>query len=119
MDFAKGLLLVVRFGLELCALAALAYWGFVTTDGVLQVVAGVGAPVLALAAWFLFVSPKASYATPVRRALVEAAVFGAAAIALAAADLQGLAIGFAAVALADSVLVRAISGDPFETLARS
>jgi hypothetical protein len=115
----KGLLLVVRFGLELCALAALAYWGFSTNDGVLQIVAGVGTPVLALAAWSLFASPKAPYATPVRRALVEAAVFGAAAVALIAADSQGLAIVFAAVALVDGVLVRVIPGDPFETVAGS
>jgi hypothetical protein len=101
-----GALLVVRFVLELSALAALAYWGFTDNEGVSAVLLGVGAPLVAAVVWGLFVSPKAKYGTPVRQAIGEAAVFGAAVIALFAADQPVLAIVFAVLAVVDGVLVR-------------
>lgn len=48
----------VRFVLELCALAALGYWGFRTGSGpVVRIILAAGAPLLAGAAWALFGAP--------------------------------------------------------------
>jgi uncharacterized membrane protein YeaQ/YmgE (transglycosylase-associated protein family) len=104
----KGVLLTVRFGLEIGALAALAYWGFTTGGWLTNVVLGIGAPLLAVVVWGPFVSPKARYGSPSRQAVFEALVFGAAVLALLASDQAGLAIAFGAIALVDSVLVRLI-----------
>jgi hypothetical protein len=105
----KAILLGMRFGLELAALAALAYWGFKTMDGTAaKILFGLGAPLLAAVLWGLFVSPKARYQSPVLKAAFELVVFGAAVLALVAADQAGLAIAFAVVALLDSVLLRLI-----------
>lgn len=107
MNALAGILLAVRFALELCAFAALAYWGFKTGDQVVvKVILGLGAPIGAIALWGLFVSPKARYGGQLTRALFELIVFGAAVIALFAADRAGLAIAFAAVAVVDSVALR-------------
>jgi hypothetical protein len=106
MQALGGALLAVRFGLELAALAALAYWGFSEFDGVLAVLFGIGAPLAAAVVWGLFVSPKARYGSPARQAVGEALVFGAAVIALFDADQLVLAIVFAVAAVVDGVLVR-------------
>lgn len=102
----KAVLLVIRFALELGALAALAYWGFTTGGWVANVVLGIGAPLLAATLWGLFVSPKARFGTPVRQAVFEAVVFGAAALALLHAGRTTPAIVFAGIALGDSVALR-------------
>ena len=107
MTALKGLVLVVRFGLEVGALVALGYWGFTTEGGTLtKIVLGLGAPLLAAVLWGLFASPKARFGNEELRAVVELVVFGGAALALAAAGHTLLAIAFAAIALVDSVLVR-------------
>ena len=89
----------VRFLLELCALAALGYWGFVTGQGMaIKWLLGLGAPLLAAVAWGAFVAPKARW--PARepwRLLVEILVFGAASIALWAAGQPLLAVVLAVV----------------------
>jgi len=74
----------VRFLLELCALAALGYWGFrLELEVVVKIAAGLGAPLLAAVVWGVFVSPKASFPLPgLWPLLPEIAVFGAAAAAL-------------------------------------
>jgi hypothetical protein len=86
-----------RFVVELCALAALAYWGSHTASGALQWVLGIGAPLAMAVVWGLFMSPKAPMRAhdPVRL-LAEIDIFGVAAAALADADRPGLAIAFAA-----------------------
>ena len=85
--------LALRFLLELCALAALSYWGFVTGEGwSMQFLLGLGAPLLAAAAWGAFVAPKARWlAKGPWRLLVEVIVFGSAAAALLAAGQPVLA----------------------------
>jgi hypothetical protein len=102
----KPVFLTVRFLLELAALAALGYWGFTEFDGALSFVVGLGAPLGAAVLWGLFVSPKARYGSYLRQAIGELVVFGAAALALLDADQPVLAVVFAAVAVADGVLVR-------------
>ena len=73
---------ILRFLLELFAFVSLGIWGFLAFPlpwpGVLI---GLGAPALAILLWALFVSPKAVFQVdPFGKALVEIAVFSAAAI---------------------------------------
>jgi Protein of unknown function (DUF2568) len=88
---------------------ALGYWGFKTgANMAVKVILGLGAPVLAVVIWGLFVSPKAKYGSPFRQAVLEALVFGAAVLALVASEHAVLAIALGVVALVDSLLVRLI-----------
>ena len=87
----------LRFLLELCALAALAYWGFHTSSGAVQWVLGIGAPLAMAVIWGLFMSPKARWRLHDPARLVgEIAIFGAAAGALGDADQPTPAIALAA-----------------------
>jgi Protein of unknown function (DUF2568) len=100
--------LMLRFVLELCALAALAYWGIRTgTSGLAKVALGVGAPLLAAIAWGLFVAPRARVrvSEPVRLA-VELLVFAAAVAGLAATGRTALAVVMAVAVAVSSTLVR-------------
>jgi hypothetical protein len=101
----RGANLAVRFLLELCALAALGYWGWTSRSGAtrwLLVVAAVGAMAVV---WGLFLAPKRriDLAKPLRLA-IEFVVFGAAAAALAATGHTALAIAFAVVAVISGTL---------------
>jgi hypothetical protein len=87
----------LRFFLELALLVAVGYWGFSEFDGVVSVLAGLGAPLLVAVLWGTFMSPKA--ARPVRdpaRIALEVVLFGAGVAALAAAERTTLAIVLAA-----------------------
>src|SRR5580765_757158 len=96
----RGANLVLRFLLELSALAATAYWGFSTKSGVTQWVLGLGAPALVAVVWGLFVSPKARIELPhPAQFAIELLVWAAAALALAAAGQPVLGIVFAVVAV--------------------
>ncbi len=81
---AKSVNLLVRFLLELCAFGALGYWGFVVGPNLfVKILLGIGAPMLAIVVWGLFVSPKAAVALDMPLRLVpEMLVFGSAAVAL-------------------------------------
>ncbi len=105
--------LLVRFLLELCALAALGWWGAETGDGVVgTAVLAVVAVAVAATAWGLFVAPKATFdAGPVVRWAVELAVFAAAAAALVAIGHTWLACTLALVYVADRVVLASTSGD--------
>jgi uncharacterized protein DUF2568 len=87
----KAANLAVRFLLELCLLAALAY------DGLqVNVVLAVAAPLLAALAWGLFVSPKAWFRLSRRLwAAVQIVLFGTAVAGLVAAGsvLVGVVFG--------------------------
>jgi hypothetical protein len=107
MPVLRGANLAVRFLLEVGALAALGYWGFQTDLGpIARIGLGIGAPLLAAAAWGLFVSPKARIdaSRPVRL-FVELAVFGAAVAALYATGHRNLALALGAVYAVNRVLV--------------
>jgi hypothetical protein len=99
--------LAVRFGLELCALAALGWWGFSVGDGVVSYVLGFGAPLAGAVVWGVLAAPKGRFGgrDPMRLA-GEIVVFGAAVVALAALGRWWLAGGFAVLALVDGVVVR-------------
>jgi hypothetical protein len=95
----------VRFLLELCALAALAYWGWQTGDGRAQQVAlAAGAPLVAAVVWGTFVAPNAPlHIDEPWRLVPEVAVFGAAVAALASAGRPFLAVAFAVIAVLDRI----------------
>ena len=89
--------LALRFVLELCALAALGYWGWQTGQTqVMKAGLGIGAPLMAAVLWGLFVAPKARIAAPATvRFAVELAVFTLAALGLYLAGRPQLALALA------------------------
>jgi hypothetical protein len=108
----RGANLVVRFLLELSALAAAAYWGFSASSGLTQWVLGVGAPLAVAVVWGLFVSPKHKVDLPrPARFAIELIVFAAAVLALAAADQPVLAVVLAVTELISGTL-NYVSGGP-------
>jgi hypothetical protein len=97
---------ILRFLLELFAFVSLGIWGFLAFPlpwpGVLI---GLGAPALAIVLWALFVSPKAVFRVDVfGKALVEIAVFSAAAIAWWMLGQPVVAIVFAIVAAVSGII---------------
>lgn len=96
--------LALRFLLEIVALAAYAYWGWVQHEGAGRFLWAIGLPIVAAAAWGTFRVPGDPAEPPVAvpgivRLLLEAVFFGAAALLLAAADQRTLAIIFGVVVL--------------------
>ncbi len=85
--------LLLRFLLELFALAGLGYWGFHTGSSlIVKLGLGLGAPLLAVVVWGSFVSPNA--AVPVSTLvwlLLQLAIFGAAMAGLVASGHPSLA----------------------------
>jgi hypothetical protein len=66
-------------------LAAFAYWGSQVGDGAIGLVLGIGAPLLAVAIWWMFVAPKAKHPVALAtRQMIEVLLFGLAAAALIA-----------------------------------
>ncbi|WP_254431418.1 YrdB family protein [Agromyces sp. Marseille-P2726] len=97
---------ILRFFLELFAFVSLGIWGFLAFPlpwpGVLI---GLGAPALAILLWALFVSPKAVFRVdPFGKALVEIAVFTAAAIGWWMLGQPIVAVVFAVVAAISGIL---------------
>jgi hypothetical protein len=91
---------------ELTAMAAYGVWGWqVATPGALWVVV---LPLAAMAAWWLFASPKARYGSGGRREVVKVVVFGLAASALWDAGHHGWAVAL----LVFSVVVNALALHP-------
>ncbi|MDH4159382.1 MAG: YrdB family protein [Actinomycetota bacterium] len=102
MAVVKGANLAVRFLLEVAALAALGYAGWVLAPSTpVSFALAVALPLLGASVWGRWVAPKASRRLPdPQRLAVELAVFGAAALGLVLA-----AQGFWAFALAGLVVV--------------
>ena len=102
----KMINLGVRFLLELCALAALGFWGFHTGSSTwMRILLGIGAPLLAAVVWGLFVAPKAAISIhPGLRLAVEVLVFGSAVLGLAAAGRSNLAWVFAVLVIVSDIL---------------
>ena len=62
MNALKMANLALAFLLELCALAAFAWWGYQTGQGTLAKIAlAVGAPLVVAVFWGLFVAPRAVF----------------------------------------------------------
>ncbi|ALO07922.1 integral membrane protein [Streptomyces venezuelae] len=102
----KAFNLLVMFLLELSVYAAVAMWGFTTTDKwPLKLLLGVGVPVGLIAVWALFGAPRATYAVHGGgRVLLEVLWFGSGAAALAASGRQGWAAAFAGIFLVNAAL---------------
>ena len=93
----------LRFLLELCALAALAYGGWHVTGPLwLRIVTAVALPLVAALVWGRWVAPRASQPLPdPLRLIPEWLVFGGAAVALAATGHPLLAVVLAVLAAAN------------------
>jgi hypothetical protein len=101
----KNANLALKFLLELCAFAALAYWG-----ATISIALAIAAPLLAIVLWGLFAAPRSERRLPVgARIPLEMGIFLLSVAALAAAGLPFLAavLGFAMVA--NAVLLTAFS----------
>lgn len=107
MNTLRALNLGIRFLLELCALAALGYWGFQLAQPLaIRIMAGIGAPLAAAVVWGVFVAPKATRRlVDPGRFLVELLVFGSAAAALWVASRPWLGAALLGVYLVNRLLV--------------
>lgn len=104
--------LTLAFLLELCALAALGYWGLRVGGGpITKLVLGLGAPLLAAALWGVFAAPRAPVSVPLARLAVQLVIFGSAAVALYATAHAELALTFAILVAVNSAMVR-LGGTP-------
>jgi hypothetical protein len=88
--------LALAFALELCALAALCYWGFSVGGG----------PVAKAVLWGLFAAPRAPVSVPLLGLGTKFLVFGSATLVLYATGHRTLAVVFALVVVANAVVVR-------------
>jgi hypothetical protein len=97
----------LAFFLELCALAAFAYWGFTTPGGLAShLLWGLGAPALMIIVWGSFLAPRASRPLPaLPTTVLKLVIFGLAALALLAAGAPTLALIFAALVVINFVLL--------------
>ncbi|WP_367948545.1 YrdB family protein [Rathayibacter sp. VKM Ac-2857] len=96
---------VLRLVLELFAFVSLGLWGFLSFDLPWSIVFGVGAPVLAILLWALFLSPRAVLAIDVYgRSLIELLIMGAAALAWLDLGQPIVAIVFGVVAVVSGVI---------------
>jgi hypothetical protein len=102
----KSVNLGLSFLLELCALAALAYWGFQVGSGpIMVVVLGIGAPLLMALVWGRFAAPASRTRLRMPALLIlKLAIFALAAAALAVAGQPVLAALFAMVVVINLVL---------------
>jgi hypothetical protein len=104
----RQLNLALKFLLELAALAAFGLWGASISDGVWAVLLAISLPVVAAALWGTLAAPKARRRLPLRRRIrFELSFFLFAAIALWQAGSAMWAVAFAAIALANALLLTA------------
>lgn len=103
----KAFNLLIRFLLELCALAALGYWGWhAASDEAGRIALVIAAPLTLSALWSLFAAHKAKYPPPrFWKAFVGVLLLESAALALALAEQGVLAGVFGAVILVNSGVV--------------
>jgi Protein of unknown function (DUF2568) len=107
MDLVKSANLVLRFLLELCALAALAYWGATTRFHLaLRILLAIAVPLTAALVWGLIVAPSAPLRVgSVARFGVELLVFAAAIVALIVRHRMVLALILALLYIINRVLM--------------
>lgn len=96
---SRTLNLALALLLELCMLAALAYWGATVGDGwLVGLVLGIGSPVVAVVLWTFLAAPNSPRRLPQPWLLMfKVVIFGLAALALANAGQSALAVVFALV----------------------
>jgi Protein of unknown function (DUF2568) len=98
--------LLLKFGLELAALAAFAYWGSTLHGVVVSVAVAVASPLVAAVLWGVHAAPNSSrrLETP-SRIPFELTVFTLATVALVAAKQPVLAAAIAAAVVLNSILL--------------
>lgn len=97
----------VRFLLELAALVVAGYWGYsIGQTQVVKIGLGIGLPLTVAVVWGVFGSPAAPYrlSRPWRLSL-EIFILGGAAIGLYLLDRPILGVGFAIVAVLNTILL--------------
>ncbi len=99
--------LALRFLLEVAVLVALGFWGFQATNSTwLNVILGLGAPLLAGVFWGIFMAPSSARRTSGAAYIVlETIIFGLATVALVAAGQPVIAIAFAVVSVLNAAAV--------------
>jgi hypothetical protein len=96
---------VIRVIVLLVALVSLALWGFGSWTLPWSIVVGIGAPVVTLLVWALFISPRAVlHLHPVLRALVELLIYAAVTLAWWSVGQAWIGLAFAVVAVAVGVI---------------
>ncbi|SDN62925.1 Protein of unknown function [Psychrobacillus sp. OK028] len=95
------------FMLELCALGAFSYWGFhMNKGGFINIVMGIGTPLLVAIFWGAFIAPKANFPVTIPiRIILQLIVFGLATTALFASSKGTLAIVFGSIVLIEMILM--------------
>ncbi|WP_281281441.1 YrdB family protein [Paenibacillus dokdonensis] len=113
----KILNLLLRFILELILLFSLCYWGLHVQLGVfMQIVLGLGLPVLAAVAWGLFISPKASVRVPLFVVLfIEAILFAAAVLCFISSGFVTFAVIFGVLAVVNRFIILKWKQQGFDT----
>lgn len=100
----------LHFGLELCAMAALAVWGFRTGDsGLTRAALGIGVPLIAATLWGVFRVPNDPGPATVAiagwlRLILEIGILGLSVWSLFGIQKNGLAIAFAVLIILDYLL---------------
>ncbi len=107
MEVLKSLNLALRFALELCMLAALAYGGYnLPVPSWLKIVLAVMLPVVAAILWGLFIAPKANFPLGTGwRIALEIGLFATACVLLAVSHHVYLAIGLAVLVIMNELLL--------------
>jgi hypothetical protein len=107
MDALKMSNLALRFLLEICMLAAVAFWGFKTqSNWVLKILLGIGLPVLIATLWGMFLAPKAT--RPLSGAsflTLELILFSTGALALFASGKPTLGWVYAVAVIVNKILL--------------
>jgi hypothetical protein len=103
---------IVRVVVLIAALASLALWGLVVWTLPWNLVAAIGAPVITLLLWALFLSPRPVLVVhPFLRAAVELVVYAGVTVAWWTMGQAWIGLGFAVVAVATGLMAgrRALS----------
>lgn len=104
----KAANLALAFLLELVAVGAFAYWGFVSAASPLNIVLAVGLAVVSIMLWGIFAAPKSTRRLKGNALLAFKLVFFAlAALALILAGSEMLGIVFAVLVVLNLILVYA------------
>ena len=101
---------LLRFGLEVAGVVALAVWGWVAGgSGLLRYVLAIGAPLILIVVWAVFIAPNAdSPLAPTLRELVGSGLLLAAALLLWLVGFRVAAVVLAVLIVINTVLMLAL-----------
>ena len=98
--------LLIKFGLELAALASFAYWGTTLHGAAASTIVAIAGPLAVAGLWGVLAAPNSGRRLPTpARIPFELSVFALATAALAAADALALAVIFGAIAALNAILL--------------